>query len=154
MRHWVWVFGEIKGLRWVLEDETMAFPDHAGAKVRSMSKGDEAIIYTTRGAFHNPTRDVARLGGIIEVAGEASDRKAVEIAGREFTWTVPIRVETILPERTGPEVKPLAPKLSIVKKPEVWGQYFRSSPIEVNESDFIVMEQAIRSWVSELRRTR
>jgi hypothetical protein len=146
MKHWVWVFGEVEGLRWVLKHRRMAFPAAAAGRIGTMGPGDQAILYLTRGAFHNPTRDVSQLGGLVTVTGPLRQGKAVEIAGREFAWFVPIEPEIILPERQGPEVRVVAPCLALVKRPRVWGQYFRATPIEVSEKDFMVMVRAIAGW--------
>jgi hypothetical protein len=146
MRHWVWVFGEIEGLRWVLKHKRMAFPTSAAGRVAGMGPGDRAVLYLARGAFHNPTRDVSRLGGLASVTGPLRHGRPVEIARREFEWFVAIDPEMVLPERHGPEVRALASRLTLVKRPEVWGQYFRTTPIEVGEKDFEVMAEMVEGW--------
>lgn len=142
----MWVFGEIEGLRWVLEHRRMAFPASAASRVAGMDSGDQAVLYLSRGAFHNPTRDVSRLGGIVRVTSAPRRGRPVTIAGREFEWFAEIQPEMLLPERQGPAVKALADGLDLVKRPEVWGQYFRTSPIEVGEKDFEVMARKIEGW--------
>jgi hypothetical protein len=150
----VWVFGEIEGLRWVLEQGRMAFPDAAGTRIRTVAAGDRAILYLTRGAFHNPTRDVSHLGGIVRVTSEPRMGKAVTIADRDFVWFVGIEPEIVLPEHQGPEVRLLAATLERVKRPDVWGQYFRTTPIEVSATDFATLESAIRTWAPTQRGTQ
>ena len=49
-------------------------------------------------------------------------------------------------ERSGPHVHELVSELEFVKRLEVWGQYFRNSPIEVSGTDFQVMAEAVRDW--------
>lgn len=142
MTAWLWVFGDIEGLRWVARRQRMAFADHADRDVARMRPGDRAVLYLTRGAFHNPTRDRARLAGLATVTG-APHRRRATIAGREFTWQVPIRIDLLLPERAGPEVAPLAPQLSFVRRPEVWGQYFRRSPRPLTDTDFALLAAAV-----------
>jgi transposase-like protein len=68
-RRWVWVFGEIDGLRWVVEYQRMAFPPSAEPQVRRTAQGDRALLYTTRGAYHNPTSDAPRLSRTPERLG-------------------------------------------------------------------------------------
>lgn len=145
-RYWVWVFAEIAGLRWVAEQKQMAFPASATAKAARMRKGDRAVLYTSRGAFHNPTRDEARLVGLVTVTGDCEPLDGVEIAGREFTWACPISVELLLPERQGPSVRELAPRLELVQRPESWGGYFRNPPIEVSEHDWQLLVDAVQRW--------
>jgi hypothetical protein len=147
-RYWVWVFGDVIGLRWVLANRTMAFRKAAAPRLRAMGEGDRAVIYVSRGAFHNPTRDVAHLGGLVTVLAAPTNDQPVTIGGEEFAWTVPIRVDLSLPERTGPEVHPLTPSLSFVRRQDVWGMYFRSSPQQIFEADFRVLTDAIHQWGS------
>ena len=143
--YWVWVFGEISGLRWVLEHQRMAFPEAAGPRLRGMAAGDRAVLYVTRGAFHNPTRDVARLAGLATVLAAPERAAAVTIGGRDFAWTLPIRVDTQLPERAGPPVAPLIPRLSFVRNQAAWGHYFRASPLRVSAEDFRVLAGAVEA---------
>lgn len=143
MTFWIWVFGDIDGLRWVLERNRMAFPEHAAGRARRIAAGDSAVLYTTRGAYSNPTRDRSRLQSIVDVVGEANHHEPVEIAGREVTWSCPIQPRVVLEERQGPEVAPLAAELEHVKRPAVWGQYFRNSPIAVSARDFDVLAKAV-----------
>lgn len=143
-RHWVWVFGEIEGLRWVLANRTMAFSPAAVRRGLGVGRGDRAVLYVARGAHHNPTRDRSHLAGVVTVTGTASPCE-VEIAGGRYAACVPIRPEVVLPERTGPAVADLAPRLSFVRRPDHWGAYFRTSPIEVSPADFAVLESAVRA---------
>ena len=152
-RDWVWVFGDIAGLRWVLDRSTMAFPDSAAPRLRAMSAGDRAVLYVTRGAFHNPSRDVARLAGLVTVAGTPTRRRSVTSAGREFIWQAPITVEVALPERVGPPVHPLVDRLSFVHNRSAWGQYFRKSPKLLTTRDFAVLAGAVRAFARELSST-
>jgi hypothetical protein len=51
-----------------------------------------------------------------------------------------------LPDRQAPQVRELAARLHRVKRPQAWGGYFRSSPVEVNEHDCSVLVDAVRQW--------
>jgi hypothetical protein len=128
----------------------MAFTSSAAPLLQQMSAGDRAVLYVTRGAVHNPTRDIARLAGLVTVDGQSAHRRPVVIAGRQFIWQLPIRIEVALPERDGPPVQPLVDHLSFVHKTSAWGQYFRNSPKPINADDFAVLAGAIRSFAAEL----
>lgn len=65
-----WLFAEVAALRWVAEQKRMAFPTSAATKPKRIRKGDQAVLYTSRGAFHNPTRDEARLVGLAAATGD------------------------------------------------------------------------------------
>jgi hypothetical protein len=140
-RYWVWVFGDIAAVRWVLTEQTMVFRKTAPSRVRVMR--DRAILYVSRRAFHNPTRNVARLAGLTTVLTPPTADAPVTIGSEEFTWTVPIGVDLTLPDRTGPEVRSRVGSLSFARKPDVWGMYFRSSPQEIPDADFRVLAGAV-----------
>jgi hypothetical protein len=124
----------------------MACPTSAAPQARRTTQGDRAVLYTTRGAYHNPTRDEVRLVGVATVTGSCEPAEVLEIAGREFAWACPITVALLLPDRQGPRVRELAARLDRVKRPEAWGGYFRSSPVEVNEHDWSVLVEAVWQW--------
>jgi hypothetical protein len=142
-QHWVWAFGDISGLRWVLDQRVMAFTTAASAHLRGMAKGDRAVLYVTRGAYHNPTKDASKLAGLVTVLDTPMLGAPVVIGGREFPWSVPILADLVLPERQGPEVLPLVSRLSFVGNRSAWGQYFRTSPKRISLSDFEVLAAAI-----------
>ena len=141
---WVWVFGEITALHWVVEHEQMLFAEHQKRRLTPMRVGDRAVLYTTRGAFHNPTRDEARLVGLATVqASPAHQEHPVMVGDREFTWACPVSIDLLHPERTGASVRNLVPTLDLVKKPPPWSSYFRQSPIRIGRADFDRMAQAL-----------
>jgi hypothetical protein len=143
LKYWVWVFGEIEGLRWVQEHSTMAFTDGSTKKLTHMHEGDRAVLYVTKGAHHNPTRDVSRLVGLATVVDRPQLLHPVEIAGRPFSWFCPIETDVVLPDRTGPVVSSLIARLELVRNQNSWGGYFRRSPIQISHKDFEVFERAL-----------
>ena len=151
MTCWVWVLGHMDGLRWVLEHNRMAFQRRARARrLDRIDKSDRAILFVTRAAFSNPMRHESRLIGVVRVTDEPESRN-VSIGGKVFGLIVPFRPEIILGERSGPPAAAIAKRLEFVKRPEVWGTYFRNSPIEVSQRDFDVMARAIEGWRKERR---
>lgn len=123
----------------------MLFPGHAGPRARRIADGDRAILYVARGAYHNPTRDDARFTGIVTVTSDCRRQRPVAIGDRDFEWSCRFVVDQLLPERTGPLVRDLVNDLEYVKKPEVWGVYFRQSPIPLGESDFTLVSDRVAS---------
>lgn len=145
-RRWVWVFGDIAGLRWVTEHKKMAFPQSATPRARQIRRDDRAVLYTSRSAYNNPSRDEARLTGVATVTGPCEPIDAVKIGGREFTWACPITLDLLLPDRHGPSVRELAGQLQLVKHPQFWGGYFRNSPVEIGHHDWAVLTGALHAW--------
>jgi hypothetical protein len=143
-RYWVLVIGEAEGLHWVLKNSKMAFTEAMSKRAGGIQPGDGLILYVGRGAFHSPTKDESQLAGVATVRSNASrSRKAIPIAGREFTTVCGIDVEIALPERRGVPIKPLVSRLRVVKRPEVWGQYFRQGLIEITKKDFDLMRRSV-----------
>lgn len=147
MSHWVWVFGEIEGLRSVLASGEMGFRLSASERVHQMSTGDRAVLYESRGAFHNPTRDRSRLRGTTTVVGAPRQGDPLEILGVRFELFVPFEVDVLLPERSGPEFKDLVPEMEFIRKKDAWGAYLRPNPIRVAPADFGLMSEAVTKWL-------
>jgi hypothetical protein len=76
------------------------------------------------------------------VTEEVRDER-VETGRCRFPVSVSIQIDVPLPERSGPEVAPLAERLSFVKRPEVSGMCFRESPMRLSEPDFRVFERTV-----------
>jgi hypothetical protein len=149
---WVVVLAEAEGLRWVLERGRMAWTEASWRRAAQVRPGDPVVLYVARGAFHNPTRDESQLVGLAEVAGPVRRfPRSVRIAGREFVCGCDFRIEVVLPERGGVPVRPLVPRLSFVRRKEVWGQYFRSGLVRVPPADLEVLAGAIRRAAMRLR---
>lgn len=144
-RCWLSVIGDVEGLRWVIRHDRMAWTVASNRRAASLAPGDGLIIYMSRNAFHNPTRDESQLAAVATVLGTTKPlRKRLAFAGREFVATTDVRFEWCLPEREGVAVKPLVPRLSFVRKPHAWGQYFRSGLMEIPARDFSILETVLR----------
>jgi hypothetical protein len=142
---WVVVLAEAEGLRWVLARSRMAWTEASARRAERIRPGDRLVLYVARGAFHNPTRDESQLVGLAEVVGPVRRfPRPVRIAGRSFVCGCDLRLEVVLPERRGVPVRPLVPRLSFVRREEVWGQYFRSGLVRVPPKDLQVLAEAVR----------
>jgi len=143
---WVVVLAEAEGLRWVLERSRMAWTEASATRAARIRPGDRLVLYVARGAFHNPTRDESRLVALAEVTTPVRRLpRPVQLAGRTFVVGCDLRFEARLPERAGVPVRPLVPRLSFVRRKDVWGQYFRSGLVEVPARDFEVLAEAVRA---------
>src|SRR5262245_1603920 len=84
-RSYLLILGDRDAIAWVLREQRMAFPATPRAELASLAVDDRLLLYATRSAWGNPTRDRGR------VIGRATVRSAVraldeplEIAGRSF----------------------------------------------------------------------
>ena len=72
-QNYLLVIGERAALAWVLAEQQMAFPVLRRSQAMALEVGDELLIYTTRGCFHNPTRDAGRVMALASVATSVHD---------------------------------------------------------------------------------
>ncbi len=151
---WLVAFGEIEGLRWVLAHERMAFSPGLSRRAARIQPGDALVLYVTRGAFHNPTRDRSQIAGLASVKSPVTRlRRPVVIDGREFTSACDLEIDVVLPERQGLPVEPLVVNLSFVKRKEVWGGYFRSGLVQLPDRDFRTLSKALERLAGQQKRT-
>jgi hypothetical protein len=54
-------------LMWILHERRTAFPSYRRSDAERLAAGDRLLLYTTRGCFHNPTRDRGRVIGVATV---------------------------------------------------------------------------------------
>jgi hypothetical protein len=148
-RNWVLVLSEQEGVAWVLDHSRMAWTEASSGRADRVRVGDMCVLYVTRGAYHNPTRDEGQLVALARVSSRPSRlARLVVIADKTFVTGCDLRLTNLLPQREGVSIRPLVEKLSFVKRKDIWGQYFRSALIEVSPEDFEVMAQAVRSAAS------
>ena len=149
MGYWLVVLGEVEGLRWVLASKKMAFTAARRTLAARIEPGDRIVLYVGRGAYHNPTRDRSQIIGLATAKTQVKDlRSRITIGGREFACACDLEIDVALPERQGTPIDPLVGRLSFVKRPEVWGQYFRSSliPLGVHDSQASREGDGERHW--------
>lgn len=114
----------------------MAFPPTRRAEVDRLAPGDELFIFTTRGCWHNPTRDRGRVIGRATVTSPvAAYDEPVVIAGREFTRGCGIAVRSLAPVGEGVELAPLVPRLAAFPSANGWGIRLRRPLLELPAAD-------------------
>ena len=132
------ILSEREAVAWVLSQQRMAFPARRRAEIDRLAVGDRLILLTTRGCWHNPTRDRTRLIGTAEVTSpvRALD-DTVTIAGRDFTRGCDLKLERVTPYRTGVEVAPLVPELEVFPdtRPGAWAVRIRRPLVQLGRAD-------------------
>ncbi len=145
---WLIVLAEAEALRWALANRRMAFSAGQCRKAGRIRPGDELVLYASRGAWHNPTRDESQLAGMAVVKAPVRKLpKPVPLAGREFTCGCRLEITIELPERAGVPIRPLVRTLEFVRRKDVWGQYFRSGLVEVPAADMARLRNALAAAV-------
>jgi hypothetical protein len=138
------ILGERKAVAWVLSTRRMAFPKTPRAEVAQLKPGDELFIYTTRGAFGNPTRDRGRIIARASAASPVTELdEPVEIAGRTFPRGCSLHVESLTPFRTGVELRPLVEHLDAFPNPQAWSIYLRRPLLHLPKQDADILRNAL-----------
>ncbi|GKV72018.1 hypothetical protein [Pseudarthrobacter sp. NCCP-2145] len=145
------VLAEREAILWVLQNELMAFPARPRREVSALQPGDELVLLTTRGAYHNPTRDRTRVIGTAIVHSKVAPfEPEVEIVGRTFASGCQIRLETLAPYSAGPEIGPLAPQIQALHGEKNWGWLLRKPLVLLDESDVALLKHELQSHLREL----
>lgn len=130
------VLGDQDGVSWVLSNSRMAFPVTRRQEVSDLSEGDRLFLLTTRGAFHNPTRDRTRVIGSARVSSDIrSLTDPLEIAGRTFVSECTIEISTLTPFRSGVELGPIVEQMDTFRKRSSWGMMLRRPLVRLTAGD-------------------
>jgi hypothetical protein len=139
------ILGERTALRWVLTEQRMAFPAGRTRQTRAVHEGDEIMLYTTRGCFRNPTRDVGRLIGLGVVATPVSVlTDPVRFGEREFTTGCDIRIQGLAPYREGLSLRELVPALDVFPNPRGWAAQLRRTTLEIRPRDAELLRRKLK----------
>ncbi|WP_051180056.1 hypothetical protein [Nocardia concava] len=143
------ILGEREAVAWVLRESRMAFPATHRAEVNRLRIGDRLLVLTTRGCWHNPTRDRTRVIGSAEVTTPVLPyEKPLNIAGRDFTRSCEIDIHQLSPYLTGVELVPLVPQLRCFpdKRAGAWSLRLRRPLLQIDDSDDV----CIRNKLNEM----
>jgi len=135
------VLGNGDAIAWVLSKERMA----VNARLTALpDPGDRIVLYVTRGAYHNPTRDRSQVIGLAEATGRPSIGR-IEVAGRSYGKSFGLRLDDIADIGRGLPFEPLVPRLGFIANKASWGGALRRPVVKLPESDFSVIESAFRA---------
>lgn len=137
-RTYLLILSEREAVAWVLRRQQMAFPSTRRAEVERLAVGDRLLLLTTRGCWHNPTRDRTRIIGTAEVSSPVRTyEEPVTIAGRDFPRGCDLRLDNVTPYRTGVELSPLVPELAAFPdtRPGAWAVRIRRPLLELGRAD-------------------
>jgi hypothetical protein len=135
---------EREALVWVLQEQRMAFASHRAASARALPKGHRLFLYTTRGCFHNPTRDRGRVIAEAVISSAVTDLPdPIELAGRIFTVGCQLRIPRVAPLRTGVELAPLVPHLGSFPDAATWSARMRQTLVPLVEADVPIITELL-----------
>lgn len=139
------VISDRAALAWVLGQERMAFPGGRRGLVSRLEEGDELLLYTTRGCWHNPGRDRGRVIGRARALGSVEQlRRPVEVAGRSFPLGLRLELVTLAPLGSGVELSPLVERLAVFPIKHAWSGVMRRPLVELPAADAALLERLLR----------
>jgi hypothetical protein len=158
------ILGDRDAIAWVVSERRMAFTrDRAAAAAAAVSEGDELLLYATRGAFHNPTRDRGRVFGRATASGGVAELpRPVPLVGRQFSHGLELELKSLAPPRLGVDIAELIPRLSSFPNKRGWAMSLRRPLLTLTSEDARLLRrrlepetagvsQAVEGYLAEAR---
>ncbi|MFF4716085.1 hypothetical protein ACFY2V_32535 [Streptomyces eurythermus] len=138
------IISDREPLAWVLRTQRMAFP--AGRAATGLpAEGDQALLYTTRGCYRNPTRDRGRVMGLALVTSPVETLPEPVVFGeRQFTLGCSLRVEGLAPVREGVVLADLVPRLEVFPDERSWSVRMRRASLPLPPADAELLTRELR----------
>jgi hypothetical protein len=130
------VIGEREALAWVLSEQRMAFPATREREALALERDALLLLYTTRGCFHNPTRDRGRIIGQARVT--SSPRRLadpVRFGEREYPIGCSLAVQRLVARGEGVELARLVPRMAAFPDAATWSVRLRRSLVPLGDHD-------------------
>lgn len=139
------VVGDREALGWILSSSHMAFPSAHRSEVAALNPGDELFLYTTRGAFKNPSRDRGRIIGTAQVVSPVAKLdEPVHFGNRDFPVGCDLKIGLLAPLGTGVELQPLVDSLTVFKGAgAAWSTRLRRPLVRLSDSDASFLHQLL-----------
>ncbi|GAA3477777.1 hypothetical protein [Streptomyces yanii] len=130
------IIGDRAVLSWVVTEQRMAFPAGRAKVARALGEGDEIFLYTTRGCFRNPTRDLGRMVARATITSPVRVLdEPVVFNDRSFTEGCRLQVSGLAPFREGVVLRDLVPRLSVFPDPATWSVRMRGASLTLPPGD-------------------
>ncbi|MFF6779179.1 hypothetical protein ACFY8W_37285 [Streptomyces sp. NPDC012637] len=139
------IISDHEPLAWVLESQRMAFPAGRTRESLTVNKGDEVLLYTTRGCFGNQTRDLGRVIGLATLTSEVSTLdRPVTFHERRFTEGCRLRIHGLTPFREGVALRDLVDHLQVFPEPRNWNVRMRRASLKLPEADAALVKRELQ----------
>jgi hypothetical protein len=138
------LLSERSALAWVLREQRMAFSAQRATRARTLPIGHRLFLYTTRGCYHNPTRDRGRIIGVATVQSQVLELDTpVLFAGRTFTVGCRLDVSKLAWRGAGIELAPLVPNLATFENKRGWGAKMRQTLVPLADEDVPILDRLL-----------
>ncbi|QBI53085.1 hypothetical protein EKD16_06435 [Streptomonospora litoralis] len=145
------VIGDREALGWILSTQQTAFPAARRGEAAKLAAGDRMLVYTTRGCFHNPTRDQGRVIAEAEVQGPAvRDDEPVRFGERAFPLRCPLLITELAPFGSGVVLADHVENLHVFPDTRSWSVRLRRSPVPVDDHDHRYLTERLRKTTRPL----
>lgn len=129
----IFVVGSRSALEYILDKQVMAF--RSSVKTEVLSAGMRFAIYTTRGAYGNPSKDRSQVLAIGRLVSGVTDQPH-SIGNELFPQSCQLRIEARLPWRNGLAFDPLVDELAFVGGRRRYASVFHRTIVKVPVADF------------------
>jgi hypothetical protein len=139
------VIGDREALGWILSAGRTAFPSPRRSEVRSLNKGDELFLYTTRNAFKNPIRDRGRVIGTARVDSKVAQlERPIRFGDREFPIGCDLEIGPLARLGKGVELAPLVPRLeAFAEAGQAWSIRLRKPLVRLSKGDATLLRREL-----------
>lgn len=146
MTAYLLVIADREALGWILTARRMAFPSAGRTEVAALTIGDELLLYTTRGAFKNPTRDRGRVIGTASVASAVKRlERAVRFGDREYPVGCDVTLGVLARYGDGVELAPIIDRLEAFAGAGAgWAVRLRRPLLKLSDTDANVIRAALQ----------
>ena len=152
-RSYLLVIGDAAALAWVLAEQRMAFPALRRSQAMELEIGDELLVYTTRGCFHNPERDQGRVMGLAKVTTDVRDLPEPVIFGeRRYTSGCALDIQSVAALHEGVELGPLVAELHVFPDARSWSAQMRRPLVPLDEHDASLLRHHLAALLEPLDR--
>ncbi|MFF5183434.1 hypothetical protein ACFY30_06530 [Streptomyces sp. NPDC000345] len=142
------IIGDRAALSWVVTEQRMAFPAGRSRAAQALEEGDEIFVYTTRGCFRNPTRDLGRVVGRARVASPVRVLEEPVVFGeRSFTQGCRLEVSALARFREGLVLRDLVPRLAVFPDPATWSVRMRRASLTLPPGDAQIVRAELKPWL-------
>jgi hypothetical protein len=150
-QHYLLVIGDRVALAWVLAEQRMAFPALRRPQAMALEIGDELLVYTTRGCFHNPDRDQSRVMGLAKVTTQVRDLAEPVVFGeRRYTSGCALDIQGVAALHEGVELSPLVTELRVFPDAKTWGTQLRRPLVPLDEQDASLLKRHLKILLAPL----
>jgi hypothetical protein len=134
-------------------EQRMAFAANRTAEAMALRPDDLLLLYTTRGCFHNPTRDRGRVIGEARLASTVRRlAEPVRFGEREFPTGCRLALHVLSPLGQSVELAPLVPRLAAFPDPASWSVRMRRSLVALNSKDAALIRKSLAKVAAADRR--